>query len=79
LEQAFLIKSKEFYGDHQKLFSESPNYFCQFLKSDCQLLSEILIDRTSLKLEKIQVENGILFLKAFLYDQLSQVDAKDYQ
>ncbi len=66
----------EFYSDYQQLFDESPNYFCQFLKSDCSLLSEVLTERTSLKLETIQVSNGLQFIKEFIYGQLLSINHK---
>jgi hypothetical protein len=72
LESEFLKASNEFYNDHIRYFNDNPNYFCQFLKSDLSLLSEILTLRTNLKLEKIQVGNGFEFMKQFVVDHVRQ-------
>ena len=69
----------EFYDEYQQLFQESPNYFCHFLKSDFSLLSEILTERTNLKLETIQVQNGMDFMRAFIYKQAVQLTEEQVQ
>jgi len=69
IEEAFLIKSDEFYNDYQQLFTESPDYFCHFLKADCSLISEILPQRTNIKLEKILIQTGLRFSKEFVNNQ----------
>jgi hypothetical protein len=53
MEDLFLMKSKEFYQEYQHIFEESPSYFSQFLKSDYQLLQEILPGKTNIKLQQI--------------------------
>jgi len=79
LEECFLMKSNEFYSDYQYLFHESPDYFCQFLKSDCSLLSEILNERTNLKLETVQVQNGVQFMKNFIYQIIIKLNLQDLE
>jgi len=79
LEDCFLFRSSEFYDEYQQLFQESPNYFCHFLKSDFSLLSEILTERTNLKLETIQVQNGMDFMRAFIYKQAVQLTEEQVQ
>jgi len=79
LEDCFLMKSNEFYTDYQHLFHESPDYFCHFLKSDCSLLSEVLNERTNIKLENIQVQNGLQFMKNFISHQLSTINECEFK
>lgn len=79
LEECFLMKSNEFYNDYQQLFQESPDYFCQFLKSDFSLLCDALTERTNLKLASIQTENGLQFLKNFIHQKLSLADNGDLE
>lgn len=79
LEECFIMKSNEFYSDYQHLFQESPDYFCHFLKSDCSLLSQILNERTNLKLETVQVQNGVQFMKNFIYQVLQKITFQDLQ
>jgi len=73
------MKSNEFYTDYQHLFHESPDYFCHFLKSDCSLLSEVLNERTNIKLEHIQVQNGLQFMKNFISHQLSTINECEFK
>jgi len=79
LEECFLMKSNEFYTDYQHLFHESPDYFCHFLKSDCSLFTEVLSERTNVKLESIQVENGLQFMKNFISHHLSTINELEFQ
>ena len=71
--------SSEFYTDYQHLFHESPDYFCHFLKSDCSLFTEVLSERTNVKLESIQVENGLQFMKNFISHHLSTINECEFQ
>ncbi len=73
------MKSNEFYTDYQHLFHESPDYFCHFLKSDCSLFTEVLSERTNVKLESIQVENGLQFMKNFISHHLSTINELEFQ
>jgi len=63
----------EFYQDYQQLFTESPDYFCHFLKADCSLISEILPQRTHIKLETLLIQNGFDCNKEFIKSQLEKV------
>lgn len=73
IEEGFLKKSNEFYQDYQQLFTESPDYFCHFLKADCSLISEILPQRTHIKLETLLIQNGFDCNKEFIKCQLEKV------
>jgi len=73
IEEGFLKKSNEFYQDYQQLFTESPDYFCHFLKADCSLISEILPQRTHIKLETLLIQNGFDCNKEFIKSQLEKV------
>jgi hypothetical protein len=73
IEEGFLKKSNEFYQDYQQLFTESPDYFCHFLKADCSLISDILPQRTHIKLETLLIQNGFDCNKEFIKSQLEKV------
>jgi hypothetical protein len=79
LEQGLLNKSNEFYNDYQPLFNESPEYYGHFLKSDCCLLSDILVERTKCKLEQLQVEKGLQFVKDVIQKQLQSVNLQELE
>lgn len=77
LEDSFLAKSNDYYLSYQPLFCECPEYFCNFLKSDCFLLSEILIGRTKYKFAALQLQHGLNFVKEALHNQLEYVNLED--
>jgi len=53
MEDSFLLKSKDFYTEYEQIFNESPSYFYHFLKADYALMTEVLTERTKIKLESI--------------------------
>jgi hypothetical protein len=77
LEDGLLKKTNDFYNDYQPLFSESPDYYEHFLKSDCCLFSDILVERTKWKLEKLQVDKGLQFLIHVIQEQLQKINLQE--
>ena len=71
--------SRDYYNDYQHLFHESPDYFYQFLKSDISLLSKLLNERTNVKLETIQLQNGVQFMKNFVNQRLHKTPLQEFE
>ena len=68
-----------FYEDHIHLFNDASNFFCQFMKNDHSLFSEILTTRTEIKLRKIQIQISFLFIKAHLSQNLPKLDMNNLE
>ncbi len=58
------------------MFQESPTHFCQFLKADCSLLTDVITERTKMKLETVQVQNGLEFTKGFIGNSINKLNEK---
>lgn len=62
-----------------KMFYASPNYYYKFLKSDLSFLADVLINRTSAKLEKIQVEKSCQLLQEVVYGVIASTAAEVFE
>lgn len=74
LEEAILYQSNDFYQEYQQLFYESPEYFTHLLKADSTLLSNILIQKSSVKLERLQQEKGVQVIQQFIAKKVDEID-----
>lgn len=74
LEEAILKQSNQFYKEYQQLFNEVPEYFCQFLKCDSDVLSQVLGNRTKVKVARMQERIGFQILKDSISNQLDNLD-----
>jgi len=70
LEQSIINESQQFYDENSKHFGDSPHYFCEFLKADAELLSDILNNRTHVKMRKLQIQKELQFLQEFIVKEL---------
>ena len=66
--------SSDFYQEYQQLFYESPEYFTHLLKADSTLLSNILIQKSSVKLERLQQEKGVQVIQRFIAKKVDEID-----
>jgi len=79
LEKAILHQSDRFYGEYQQVFSEVPEFFCRFLKCDSSMLSEILGERTSIKLLQVQTQKEFQTMEIFIDNKLNEIDEQQFK
>lgn len=56
------------------MFTSSPEHFCQLLKSDSELLNELLGSRTGSKLQHLQNDAGLSVMKQYVSNKLEELD-----
>jgi hypothetical protein len=74
LENSILQQSSNLYEEYQHVFGGCPAHLNHFLKADSLLLDELLGQRTSIKLHKMQYETGLEILKRAVGERLYELE-----